>query len=84
MLTASLRLAPDAHRVSGSSAAQQDEAAVVFLAATLCLAQLLRALVVGQVEHFLSFAIIFQLQTQLRPPNQLKHEWEKLHAELTG
>lgn len=37
---------------------------MVFLAATLCFAKLLRTLVIGQMEHFLSFTIVFYLQTQ--------------------
>ena len=50
------------HRVSGLSAAQQSEATVVFLAAALCFPELLRTLVVGQVEHFLRLPLILHLQ----------------------
>lgn len=52
------------HRVSGPFAAQQNKAAVVFLAAALRLAELLGTLIIGQIEHFLSFTLVFYLQTQ--------------------
>lgn len=52
------------HSVSRSFAAQHNKAAVVFLATTLCFPQLLRTLVIGQVERFRSFTIIFHLHTQ--------------------
>lgn len=52
------------HGVPRLSAAQHSEAAVVFLAATLCFPQLLRTLVISQVEHLLCFTLIFHLETQ--------------------
>ena len=51
------------HRVPRLSAAQHGEAAVVLLAATLRLPQLLRTLVIGQIEHLLGFTLVFHLQT---------------------
>lgn len=52
------------HGVSWRPAAQQREAAVVLLAATLHLPQLLRALVVHQVKRLLSLTLVLHLRTR--------------------
>lgn len=49
-------------RVAAPSASDEREAAVVLLAATLGLPQLFRALVVGQVHHFLRLALVPHLR----------------------
>lgn len=50
------------HRVAWGSGAQQGELAVVLLAAALGLAELLRTLVIRQVNHLLDLLLILHLQ----------------------